>query len=106
MAVCWPIGVVLSLPLWFGVGDQVKAAAAVIFVIIALSVVVLTGWAGQVSLGQMSFAAFGAAVGAYATINWNLDLSLSLLLAGFVGSVVALVVRLARAATDAASSWP
>ena len=86
-------GVALWLPLWFGVGDQLKASAAVIFVIIVLSVVVLTGWAGQVSLGQMSFAAFGAAVGAYATINWHLDLGLSLLLAGF-GAVVALIVGL------------
>ncbi len=85
---------VLSLPLWLGVGDQVKAAAAVVFVIITMSVVVLTGWAGQVSLGQMSFAAFGAAVGAYATLHWNLDLGLSLLLAGLVGAAVAVVVGL------------
>ena len=36
----------------------------VVFAIIAVSIVVLTGWAGQVSLGQMSFVAFGAAIGA------------------------------------------
>ena len=42
----------------------------------------------------MSFAAFGAAVGAYATIHWNLDLGLSLLLAGLVGAAVAVVVGL------------
>jgi branched-chain amino acid transport system permease protein len=84
----------LSLPLWLGVGDQIKASAAVIFVIIVLSIVVLTGWAGQVSLGQMSFAAFGAAVGAYATQHWHLDLALCLLLAGLVGSIVAFIVGL------------
>ena len=88
------LAVALSLPLWLGVGDQLKAAAAVIFVIITMSVVVLTGWAGQVSLGQMSFAAFGAAVGAYATLHWDLDLGLSLLLAGLVGAAVAVVVGL------------
>ena len=82
---CWSSARRSSLPLWLGVGDQLKATAAVIFVIIAMSVVVLTGWAGQVSLGQMSFAAFGAAVGAYATQHWHLDLGLSLLLAGLVG---------------------
>ena len=87
-------GVALALPYWLGVGDQLKATAAVVFVIITMSVVVLTGWAGQVSLGQMSFAAFGAAVAAYATQHWNLDLSLTVLLAGLVGAVVALIVGL------------
>jgi branched-chain amino acid transport system permease protein len=88
------VGAALALPWWLGVGDQLKATAAVVFVIITMSVVVLTGWAGQVSLGQMSFAAFGAAVGAYATQHWNLDLGLTLLLAGLVGAAVALVVGL------------
>jgi branched-chain amino acid transport system permease protein len=88
------VAVALILPYLLGVGDQLKATAAVVFVIITMSVVVLTGWAGQVSLGQMSFAAFGAAVGAYATQHWNLDLSLTVLLAGMVGAVVALIVGL------------
>ena len=75
-------------------GDRQKAAAVVIFAMIALSIVVLTGWAGQVSLGQMSLVAFGAAVGAYATQTWHLDLSLALVLAAVVGSVVAILVGL------------
>ncbi len=57
---------------------MVKASAVVIFVIITMSIVVLTGWAGQVSLGQMSFVAFGAATGAYATQTWHLDLAIAL----------------------------
>lgn len=75
-------------------GDRQKAAAVVIFAIIALSVVVLTGWAGQVSLGQMSLVAFGAAVGAYATQHWHLDLALALVLSSLVGAVVAILVGL------------
>jgi branched-chain amino acid transport system permease protein len=88
------VAAAVALPYWLGVGDQLKATAAVVFVIITMSVVVLTGWAGQVSLGQMSFAAFGAAVGAYSTQHWNLDLGITLLLAGLVGAVVALIVGL------------
>jgi branched-chain amino acid transport system permease protein len=84
----------VALPFWLQVGDELKATAAIVFVIITMSVVVLTGWAGQVSLGQMSFAAFGAAVAAYASQRWNLDLSLTLLLAGMVGAAVAVVVGL------------
>ncbi len=30
---------------------------------VTLSLVILTGWAGQISLGQVAFMAFGAAVG-------------------------------------------
>lgn len=87
-------GLVLALPWWLAVGNQLKVTAAIVFMIITMSVVVLSGWAGQVSLGQMSFAGFGGAVAAYATLHWNLDLSLTLLLAGLVGAVVAVIVGL------------
>jgi branched-chain amino acid transport system permease protein len=87
---------VLSLPWLFSgnAGDQLKATAVVIFVIITISVVVLTGWAGQITLGQMSFVAFGGATGAYATQTWHLDISLALLIAGATGAAVAMVVSL------------
>ena len=89
-------GAVLALP-WLlsgNAGNQLKASAVVIFVIITISVVVLTGWAGQITLGQMSFVAFGAAAGAYATQTWHLDLSVALVIAGGVGAVVAMVVSI------------
>jgi branched-chain amino acid transport system permease protein len=98
-AVTWAGGVLLAavavaLPLWLGPGDTLKASAVVVFAMIALSIVVLTGWAGHVSLGQMSFAAVGGAVGALATDTWGLDLSLALLLGGLAGGAVAVVVGL------------
>jgi len=88
--------ILLALP-WLldgNAGNQLKVTAVVIFVMITLSVVILTGWAGQVTLGQMSFVGFGGAAGAYATQTWHLDLSLALLFAGFVGAIVASVVSL------------
>ena len=88
------IVVLYALPGWLGVGDQTRAAAVAIFAIVALSIVVLTGWAGQVSLGQMSFVGIGAAVGALATVEWNVDLGLSLLVAGVAGAAAAVVVGL------------
>jgi branched-chain amino acid transport system permease protein len=87
---------VLALP-WLlsgNAGNQLKATAVLIFVMIALSVTILTGWAGQVSLGQMSFVGFGAAVGAYCTQTLHLDLSIALLAAGVAGAAVATVVSL------------
>jgi branched-chain amino acid transport system permease protein len=83
-----------ALPLILSPSQELKAATVAAFAIIALSIVVLTGWAGQVSLGQMSFVAVGGVMGAVATATWHMDLSLALLLAGVAGAVVAVVVGL------------
>ena len=88
------VGLAAALPLVLGPSQELKAATVVSFALIALSVVVLTGWAGQVSLGQMSFVAVGGAMGAVATHTWHLDLSLALILAGLAGAVVAVIVGL------------
>ena len=47
---------------------------------------------GQVSLGQMSFAAVGAVMGAVALVDWHWDLSLALLLGGAAAAAVAVVI--------------
>ncbi|HTN99726.1 MAG TPA: hypothetical protein VL068_03525, partial [Microthrixaceae bacterium] len=88
------IAAAAGLPLVLGAGDELKAATVAAFALITLSVTVLTGWAGQVSLGQMSFVAVGAAVGAVATSTWNLDLSLALMIAGLAGAATAMIVGL------------
>ena len=81
-----------TVPLWFGAGELIRGSALVALAIVGCSVVVLTGWSGQVSLGQMSFAAVGATVGAVALLDWHWDLSLALLLAGVAAAVVAVAV--------------
>jgi branched-chain amino acid transport system permease protein len=70
------------------------ASAVVVFAIVGISIILLTGWAGQVSLGQMGFVGVGAAVGPVVTREWHLDLSIALVAAGAAGAVVALVVGL------------
>lgn len=87
-------GVLLILPQVLSVDRSLKASAVGIYAILGLSIVVLTGWSGQVSLGQIAFFAIGATVGAKATVDWGLDLTLSLLLSAVVGAVVAIVVGL------------
>ena len=88
--------VVLALPLMLSgnAGNQLKASAVVVFVVVAISVVMLTGWSGQLTLGQMSLVAVGAATGAHATQAWHLDLTLALLVAGLATAAVAAVVSL------------
>jgi ABC-type branched-subunit amino acid transport system ATPase component/ABC-type branched-subunit amino acid transport system permease subunit len=74
---------------------QVNLAGAIlIFAIIGLSLVVLTGWVGQVSLGQMAFVGIGAAVGGTVTARLGWDLSLALVLGGLVGAATATIIGL------------
>lgn len=66
----------------------------VIYAMVAVSLVVLTGWAGQVSLGQVAFLGIGAAVSGWATVTMGWDLVIAVLVAGLVGAVVAMVIGL------------
>jgi ABC-type branched-subunit amino acid transport system ATPase component/ABC-type branched-subunit amino acid transport system permease subunit len=68
--------------------------ALFVFCIIAVSLVVLTGWAGEITLGQMAFVAVGAATGAVVNVHLHWDLVPTILLSGVVGAVFALVVGL------------
>ena len=82
------------IPLLLRTDQIIKANAVAVFAIIGLSLVVLSGWAGQISLGQMAFVGIGAAVSGKCTLTWNVDLSLALLIGGAAGAAAAFVVGL------------
>lgn len=86
------LAVAAALPLWLDQSQEFRASTIAALAILGLSVVVLTGWAGEVTLGQMAFAAVGGAVGALATMEWHWDLSLTLLVAGACGALAAVIV--------------
>jgi branched-chain amino acid transport system permease protein len=83
---------VVAVPVVLEVDNVIKATALVAFVVIGFSLVVLTGWAGQISFGQMALAGIGGAVSATLTSRWHVDLSLSLLIAGVAGGAAAFLV--------------
>lgn len=83
---------VLTLPAWLSTSRLDLATIVVLFGVVAASLVVLSGWAGQVSLGHMAFVGVGAAVGGALTHTRGWDLALALLAAGLVGGVAAVVV--------------
>ena len=85
---------VLVLPQILSVDRTYKLSMVGIYAVLGLSVVVLTGWAGQVSLGQIAFFAIGATIGAKATLDWHLDLSLAFVISFVVGGAVAALVGL------------
>lgn len=80
----------LGLPWLLSAGQVRLATSAVISCIFALSILVLTGWAGQISLGQFGF----AAIGGYVVAVVHAPAPLPLVAAGVAGSVVSVVVGL------------
>jgi len=79
---------------FIGTEDILRLGVLYIFAIILLSLGVLTGWAGQLSLGQMAFAAIGAAVSAKLTTDYGFDLILATMISGMAGAASSLVIGL------------
>lgn len=73
---------------WFMSPSQTNTGINImVLAMVGLSLLVLTGWAGQISLGQMAFAAFGAWVAAALGLPFLLSL-----IAGAVGGMVLAVI--------------
>lgn len=83
---------VLTLPLWLSTSRLHLATVIAVFGIVAASLVVLSGWAGQVSLGHMAFVGVGAFVAGVLTERHDWDLALAGLAAGAAGAAAAVVV--------------
>ncbi|UDY35761.1 ABC transporter permease [Dermatobacter hominis] len=88
------VAVALGVPQLIGTNGQLKAGVIVVFATIGTSIVVLTGWAGLVSLGQMAFVGAGGAVGAWIMVEQGWDPIVAMVVAGIVGAIVAVIVGL------------
>ena len=84
--------VLFVVPFLFGPGTVNEFTVAVVYGIVVVSLVVLSGWAGNISLGQFAFAGIGGVVAGDLISKWNVDLFLSLTAAGIGGAVVALII--------------
>ena len=77
IAMLVPLGMAVALPFVFTRSSQhVLYSSIAAFCICALSLTVLTGWAGQLSLGQMSFAGIGALLAASFSRGFVIDWSI------------------------------
>ncbi|MEA3056928.1 MAG: branched-chain amino acid transport system permease protein livM, partial [Actinomycetota bacterium] len=86
--------VLVLLPTFLS-GARVSLAATIVCIcIVTVSLVVLTGWAGQVSLGQVGFMGIGAAVASWLTVTWDWDLAVVILACGLVGAAAATLIGL------------
>jgi branched-chain amino acid transport system permease protein len=66
----------------------------VIASIVAVSLVILSGWAGQISLGQFGLVGVGAAVAGRMAISWDADFFLILVAAALAGAVASVLIGL------------
>lgn len=88
------LGLVLGLPYLVGLKQQILSSVIVIYAIVAVSLVILTGWAGQISLGQWGLSGVGALVAGGLAAHMQADFFLTLVAAGVAGSVISLVIGL------------
>ena len=82
-------GIVLLGPLW-----RAAIMTSVIAMIVALSLVVLTGFAGQASLAQMAFAGVAAFTLSKLAIRWDIPFPIAPLLAALVATLFGVLVGL------------
>jgi branched-chain amino acid transport system permease protein len=81
------------VPSTFGPSSQLLAIFAVVAAMAGVSLVILTGWGGHISLGQFAFVGIGAVV-AGNLIEERVDLFFALIAAGAAGGLSALIVGL------------
>lgn len=86
-------GAFLVLPHVVGFRQNL-ASLGLILAMVGISMVVLTGWAGQISLGQFALTGIGAAVAGGVVTNLHWNFFLVLVLSGLAGAIVAVVVGL------------
>lgn len=88
------VSFVLTVPLWADPAQEQLAGLLYIYAIVAISLVILTGWAGHISLGQFALVGFGAAGTAimYGRHGW--DFFAAMLVGIGLSAVVALIIGL------------
>jgi ABC-type branched-subunit amino acid transport system permease subunit len=86
------VAVAALLPLVLSVGNDYLFSQVCIYAVIALSLTVLTGWAGQVSLGHFGLVAVGALIATH--LGGSIPLPVVLLYAAAGTGVVAVIVGL------------
>ncbi|MEY2402544.1 MAG: branched-chain amino acid transport system permease protein livM [Acidimicrobiaceae bacterium] len=88
------LATVATLPFWLGDAYTGYATIGVIYAIIGVSLVVLTGWAGQISLGQFAIAGVASATAGGLAANHQVDFFVTIIVAALVGAFVAILIGL------------
>jgi branched-chain amino acid transport system permease protein len=86
------VGVLVGAPYIFPSYDAGFLTSIAIAAMVSISLVVLSGWAGQISLGQWAFAGVGAAVAGALVTRFQIDFFVAVTAAAVAGAVVAALI--------------
>ena len=87
-------GLFIWVPNTWGPTNQFLGAIGIVWAMTAVSLVVLTGWGGHISLGQFAIVGVGALVAGNLLTDHNADMFLVLVASGLAGALVSLMVGL------------
>jgi len=94
----WVVGIaavlVVGLPFVLSPNQLDVGSVTLIYALVGLSLLVLTGWAGQISLGQFALAASGAYVTELLALEYGLPPPLCLAAGALAGGVAAVLIGL------------
>jgi branched-chain amino acid transport system permease protein len=88
------IALAIVLPYVVNDGDMNHLTLLPIYGIVGVSLVVLTGWAGQISLGQFGLVGIGAACAGGLVANHNIDFFAAMTIGVAAGAVTAVIIGL------------
>jgi branched-chain amino acid transport system permease protein len=88
------LAAVVLVPLTLDVGRLSLAAVVLVYAVVCVSLVILTGWSGQISLGQWGLSGVGAFIAGWFGGHLHADFFLTLLVAGLAGAFASLVIGL------------
>ncbi|HLJ07046.1 MAG TPA: branched-chain amino acid ABC transporter permease, partial [Acidimicrobiia bacterium] len=84
----------VAAPFVYGPSTTTTLSLTLVWAMVGVSLVVLTGWGGHISLGQLAIVGTGAVTAANLVTKLHADLFVALLVSAIVGGVVALLVGL------------
>ncbi|MGQ0625513.1 MAG: ABC transporter permease [Sporichthyaceae bacterium] len=86
---------VIALPLALSPSEtSLIGTVTIVYALVAVSLVVLTGWAGQISLGQFAIAGIGAVVAGNLISRTGADLVIALIAGAIAGAATAVLIGL------------
>ena len=89
-----PVGLMVALPFIAGSDNISYVTLLPLYGIVGVSLVVLTGWAGQISLGQFGLVGISAGVAGGLIANHNIDFFAALAIGIATGVVAAVIIGL------------
>ena len=88
------LGIATFLALGVGTGWSIAVANAAIAALVSIAIVIVTGYAGQISLATYAFMGIGALLGAHAAGTWGLGYPLTIVVGTLSGAIAGFLLGL------------